>query len=252
VSLTAPSSGATAVAPATWTVSANASDSDGIGQVAFYAGTTLIGTDTTAPYSVTWSSVPAGTYSLTAVATDALGASTTSAPVTVTVTSPSGSPATFVKTDTTTRGNWIGVYGSNGYSIAAGTPSLPAGTSVSSGGNTYTWVSPTTAIDALQTPSGSRAATTWFGSTFTIDVNVGSATRKVGLYLVDWDLRYGSDPRSETIEVHDATTGALLDTRYVTGFGSGQYWVWTVTGHVTFKVIWTGGINAVVSGVFID
>ena len=80
-----------AAAPAAFTVSANASDSDGtIADVAFYAETTLIGRDTVAPYSVPWSAVPAGTYHLTAVATDDSGAQTTSQVVTVTVTSSAG------------------------------------------------------------------------------------------------------------------------------------------------------------------
>ena len=54
VSLTSPVEGATFIAPATITVTANASDSDGtIAQVDFYAGTTLIGVTTTAPHTIT-------------------------------------------------------------------------------------------------------------------------------------------------------------------------------------------------------
>jgi len=71
VSLTSPSGGAAYNAPATLTVSANASDSDGvISKVQFYSNNQLIGTATTSPYSITWSSVSAGSYSLQAVATD--------------------------------------------------------------------------------------------------------------------------------------------------------------------------------------
>jgi regulation of enolase protein 1 (concanavalin A-like superfamily) len=86
VTLTAPSSGATYTAPATISFSASASDGDGsISRVDFYRGTTLVKSDTTSPYTASWSSAPAGTYSLTAVAFDNEGASTTSAPVSVTV-----------------------------------------------------------------------------------------------------------------------------------------------------------------------
>ena len=85
VVLTSPKAGATFTAPATVTVSANASDSDGISSVAFYVNGAPIGTDTTSPYSVTWSNVPAGNYSLTAVATDTRNASSTSSAVTITV-----------------------------------------------------------------------------------------------------------------------------------------------------------------------
>jgi regulation of enolase protein 1 (concanavalin A-like superfamily) len=87
VSLTAPASGATYAAPASVALTATATDSDGsIAKVEFYSGTTLLGTDTTAPYSFTWSSVVAGTYSLTAVAYDNLGGRATSAARSITVT----------------------------------------------------------------------------------------------------------------------------------------------------------------------
>jgi hypothetical protein len=86
VSLTAPAAGATFTAPANITVSATATDSDGtVARVDFYAGTTLIGSDPTSPYNITWSNVPAGTYSLTAIATDNNNASTTSVARSVTV-----------------------------------------------------------------------------------------------------------------------------------------------------------------------
>ena len=94
ISLTSPSSGATFTAPATLTLAATASDPEGqVAKVEFYAGSSLIGTAVTAPYSVSWSSVPAGTYSLTAVAYDAAGQSTASTAATVTV-----SPATVAPT----------------------------------------------------------------------------------------------------------------------------------------------------------
>ena len=86
VSMTAPAASAAFVAPATMALSANAADSDGtISRVAFYTGTTLIGTVKSAPYNLNWPSVAAGTYSVTSRATDNLGAVTTSAALSVTV-----------------------------------------------------------------------------------------------------------------------------------------------------------------------
>jgi predicted phage tail protein len=85
VSLTSPAAGTNFMAPASTTVSAAASDSTGIARVDFYAGSTLLGSDTTSPYSVPWSNVAAGTYVLTAKATDNAGLSTVSPGVTVTV-----------------------------------------------------------------------------------------------------------------------------------------------------------------------
>ncbi|MBV9960496.1 MAG: PQQ-dependent sugar dehydrogenase, partial [Acidobacteria bacterium] len=86
VSITNPASGAAFNVPAVITIEAAASDADGqLSRVDFYAGATLIGTDATAPYSLTWNNVSPGSYALTAKATDNLGASTTSAVVNISV-----------------------------------------------------------------------------------------------------------------------------------------------------------------------
>jgi len=86
VSLTAPVTGASYFEPASVPLSATAFDSDGtIAQVNFFAGTTLVATDTTSPYALTWTNVPAGTYTVTAVAIDNSGASTTSIGATIQV-----------------------------------------------------------------------------------------------------------------------------------------------------------------------
>ena len=90
VSLTAPAAGSAYAAPASVTITANASDANGsVARVDFYAGPTLVGSDTTSPYGVTWSNAPAGVYSLTAVARDNAGATTTSASRGITVNSAS-------------------------------------------------------------------------------------------------------------------------------------------------------------------
>jgi hypothetical protein len=84
--LTQPTDGATFTAPATVNLAATASDADGsVTKVEFFNGAAKLGEDTTAPYSFAWSSVGAGTYTLTARATDNLGATTTSAASTITV-----------------------------------------------------------------------------------------------------------------------------------------------------------------------
>jgi len=87
VSLKAPANNASYLQPATFAASASATASSGttLTKVEFYAGTTLIGTDTTSPYSISWTNVPAGVHSLTAKAWDNTGAATTSAVRTITV-----------------------------------------------------------------------------------------------------------------------------------------------------------------------
>ena len=86
IALTAPIDGASFVAPATINLAATASDADGsIAKVEFLAGTAVVGTATAAPFTADWSNVTAGSYSLTAKATDNLGATATSTPISVSV-----------------------------------------------------------------------------------------------------------------------------------------------------------------------
>ena len=85
--LTGPANGSTFNIPTNVTLTASATDADGsVVKVEFFAGTSLIGTDTTSPWSITWSPPTAGTYVLTARSTDNSGAKTTSGGVSVTLT----------------------------------------------------------------------------------------------------------------------------------------------------------------------
>src|SRR5207245_1644162 len=85
-SITSPVSGATV--GGTTSVTANASDNVGVVGVQFLLDGANLGVeDAAAPYSVSWNTTTAsnGSHTLTAVARDAAGNRTTSAPVTVTV-----------------------------------------------------------------------------------------------------------------------------------------------------------------------
>ena len=82
VKLTAPTANKTLAAPASVTLAATATATAGVDKVDFYAGSTLLGTATASPYQYAWNNIPAGTYYLSAVATDKLGATVTSAPIT--------------------------------------------------------------------------------------------------------------------------------------------------------------------------
>ncbi|MEU7723476.1 cellulose-binding domain-containing protein, partial [Streptomyces tibetensis] len=66
---------------------AAAADNATISKVEFYDDTTLLGTDTTAPYSLSASSLTVGSHSLVAKAYDSLGASASSTPVGIMVAS---------------------------------------------------------------------------------------------------------------------------------------------------------------------
>ncbi|RSM82686.1 cellulose 1,4-beta-cellobiosidase [Amycolatopsis sp. WAC 01375] len=86
VRLTKPVNNATFAVPSPIELAASASDSDGsVSSVEFYAGTTRLGADTSAPFEYTWTGATAGEYSVTARAIDNLGAATVSAPVAVRV-----------------------------------------------------------------------------------------------------------------------------------------------------------------------
>jgi hypothetical protein len=90
--LTSPANGATYSTPASVALSATGSDIDGsVTQVAFYAGSALLGIDTSSPFTLSWNNVPAGDYSLTAIATDDVGGTATSGVVIVHVVVPPGS-----------------------------------------------------------------------------------------------------------------------------------------------------------------
>ncbi|WP_192822048.1 Ig-like domain-containing protein [Rufibacter sp. LB8] len=97
VTLTSPEANATFAAPATVSLAAMATDTDGtIAKVEFFEGTTLIGTAAASPFTATWSATTAGTYSITAKATDNAGGTSTSEPRTITVTG--GTPPTYCST----------------------------------------------------------------------------------------------------------------------------------------------------------
>lgn len=122
VSLTATPVAATA--PATIGLTATAADANGtVSNVKFYNGTTLLTTDTTAPFTFSWLNVAAGTYTLTAQATDNEGAVTTSTAVMVVVSN--SVPQTFDITDLTAvatscnsvRLTWSDVSGEDAYRV---------------------------------------------------------------------------------------------------------------------------------------
>jgi murein DD-endopeptidase MepM/ murein hydrolase activator NlpD len=86
VAITAPTEGATFSEPAAISIQATAADPDGsVTKVEFFQNDSLLGEDTTSPYTFTWSSVVAGDYTLLARAVDNLGAAAFSLPVNITV-----------------------------------------------------------------------------------------------------------------------------------------------------------------------
>ena len=165
--------------------------------------------------------------------------------------SPSAS-ASFVKLDANTQGNWKSAYGADGWAIPNDSASYPTYVQMTNGSQFQptSWAASTNDARALQDAYASgRIASLWGAwSSFTMDVNlIDGATHQIALYCLDWD----STTRSERIDVLDAATGLMLDTRTVSSFNAGQYLVWNVSGHATFRITLLGGVNTVVSGVFL-
>lgn len=204
----------------------------------------------TAPISVTSSTtLKAKAYK------SGLSASTTaSATYTITSSTGGGTGGTtwrYLGMDSATKGNWSGKFGADGYTIVnkASKPASYASTAAS--GSAWTWNDPTPDTRALLYPaSTSRIASCWYASSsFTIDVNLtGSQARKVSVYCLDFD----SAGRSQTIELLDAASGAVLHSITLSGFAGGQYLSWDVKIPVKIRVTKVAGSNCVVSGIFLD
>ena len=67
-------------------------------------------------------------------------------------------------------------------------------------------------------------------------------------YALDWD-NYGGG-RAEQIQIVDAASSTVLDTRTISSFTQGIYLVWNISGNVKINITLTGGGNTVISGVF--
>ena len=177
VSITNPTNGASFTAPANITLTASATDANAaVTNVAYFQGTNFIGQASASPYTVAWNGVQPGFYSVTARATDAAGATASSAAVSINVYSPINPSTNFfwvggISSDWFTPGNWspAGVPGvfdvanlTNGGTITLTNNVAVTSLNVSSGtlggarnltiSNTFNWAGGTLAC-ALYLPS---------------------------------------------------------------------------------------------------
>jgi regulation of enolase protein 1 (concanavalin A-like superfamily) len=123
VSITSPHAGAVFVAPATLSVQGVASSDQGVAQVDVFANGAYVGSAGGSPFSVPWTGVGAGTFSLTARLTDGAGVSTLSPPVTIVVGAerPSPPPSGWADGDvgSVSRSGSAGVSGGGTWSLTA-------------------------------------------------------------------------------------------------------------------------------------
>lgn len=154
VAISSPANGYSTVAGTAVTVTVAAVDTDGtVVGVNLYANGALVATGTSAPISFSWTPATAGTYSLTASATDNAGATATSSAVSVTATTPTSTPPTI--TFTTPSAGAAFLAGSNTSVVATITPAggqtiatavlsvngVAVGSASSVVSGTYTWSS---------------------------------------------------------------------------------------------------------------
>ncbi len=181
-----------------------------------------------------------------------------------------------VAIDTTTEGNWVGTYGSQGYILNsfANPVGDGMGTGVSEtndlfsppnyissytyGGQAsqYVWASSTTDPRAVEDPTAMfrRATTTYANPTVeTISLAVTRAVNfQLAIYNLDWDS-YG--PRTQTLEVDVGATMGSVDP--VSSFVNGKWYVYDISTSGAENVVITvtntlAGKNAVISAITFD
>jgi chitodextrinase len=177
------------------------------------------------------------------------------------------SAASFVGTDTSTKGNWEGSYGSEGYVLpyytttalnyretppAADVSQLPSYVSAYTKVGSNYWVSGNQADPrGLQSPDGStrKRFTVYTYSTMNFSFTLSdSATHQFSVYTTD----FGS---TETIqmgfELRDAG-GAVLDSRTISTINGGKYVTYRVQGSFKLVVTLQAGSQALAQGFFFD
>lgn len=158
-SLTAPAAGTVS---GTITVSANASDNVGVTNVEFYAGASLIGSDSSSPYSISWNTttVANGTYTLTSKAYDAAGNSASSAGVSVTV---SNAVVTGIVNGTFETGNLTGWTSAGTTGVLTGT--VHGGTYADRNGSTVATNGDSNIVQTFTVPAGGGTVSFWYKMT---------------------------------------------------------------------------------------
>jgi hypothetical protein len=174
--------------------------------------------------------------------------------------------AQFIKQDSSTRGNWGGVYGKYGYVLCNyngngnDVSSLPSFVSsvINNAPHSTVWTAGTNDPRALapnsnnQNPRNAACVYTDQGNTPTMTFTItttGTTNYQVALYFVDWDNR----GRQLAVEMFDAATLNLIaPVKVVKNFYGGCYLVYACNKSIKFRLDHVRGDNAVLSGIFFD
>ena len=193
---------------------------------------------------------PATTYFYRVLATNTLG---DSAPSNVA----SATTQASLPYSQAPQGTWVGAYGADGYALlnwnnGSDLVSLPQSSLSADQGSRFQWSSGTTDVRALQSPDAStrRAVCLFDGDQVRLRLVFSAAySGTLHVYAVDFDalgrrenvtVNDGSGPRTATIST-DFSQGAWINAPISVAAG----------GTVTITVTRTGGMNAVVSGLFL-
>ena len=182
----------------------------------------------------------------------------------------SASSARLLDIDRSTRGNWVGNYGSEGWLIATNDESLQSlpeyvvaveflNEFLDGPASFHVWwdeeatgeINEDWRVESglFRSPdSGYRLASCHFGTEFNTIIDIGDETRKVSLYITDFDEGF----REVEITAFDADDNALMPVINVYNYEEGVYLQFIMSGRVRFMFYTSGGPNAVVSGVFFD
>jgi hypothetical protein len=156
------------------------------------------------------------------------------------------------------KGDWVGVYGADGYDLGGWNGStdltvLPTGvTATIEQGLRYTWTANAGDVRALENPGQTeRRATAWYHATeVRVRLNFTSAySGNLHLYAADW----ASTARRQTVIVDDGSGPKTINLS--TAFDGGAWMHFPITvaagGSVVIKVDRTAGTNAVLGGLFL-
>jgi len=200
------------------------------------------------------------TYYYQVAAVNAIGAGPASNEVAATpapppTPSPTPSP-TPQPWDIAPQGNWVGVYGADGYALMGWNSTsdvivMPRASLVLDQGSRYRWSSSTTDVRALENETGTlRRASQWFHSTslrFHLTFPAAYSGR-LHLYALDWD----GTSRRETVFVDDGS--GVRSVFLNSSFHNGAWLNFPISvgdgGTVTVRVDRSAG-NATLSGLFL-
>ena len=176
--------------------------------------------------------------------------------------------AVLVSTDNTTGGDWVGKYGSEGHIIITedgSLQSIPAYATLEymNEWNTepafWTWWDSedgdeeneehiSSALFKTANRASRLAACFYSGGFVSVTVDIGSESKLVALYMMDYDRQ----SREVTVTAYDDNGVQLANPISVYDYGEGRYLIFKISGKVQFMIENMETANATISGIFFD